>query len=107
MISSTLKVIGCLFAVCFIVHAQNPAQKTQASSISGKVTVKGNGVGGIVVGARPSQSGPAGSVITTTTDQQGIYRLANVPSGQYEVMPAAPQFVLAGQRPAKTLVIGE
>ncbi len=52
MISSTLKVVGCLFVVCLVVNAQNPAQKTRTGSISGKVTVKGNGVAGILVGER-------------------------------------------------------
>ena len=108
MISSTLKVIGCLFTVCLIVHAQNPAQKTQPSSISGKVTLKGNGVAGIVVGARPAQqSGGRRILITATTDQQGNYRLPNVPPGHYEVIPAAPQFVLANQMAVKTLVVGD
>jgi protocatechuate 3,4-dioxygenase beta subunit len=108
MISSTLKIIGCLFAVSFIAHAQNPGQKTQPGSISGKVTIKGNGVAGIVVGARPTrQSGPRRTTLMATTDQQGNYRLANIAPGQYEIIPAAPQFVPAQQAPEKTLVVAE
>jgi protocatechuate 3,4-dioxygenase beta subunit len=109
MISSTLKIIGCLFVVSFIVHAQNPPPKTQPGSISGKVTLKGNGVAGIVVGARlTTQSGPrARSALMTTTDQQGNYRLANVSPGQYELMPAAPQYVLADQVRTNTLIVAE
>lgn len=108
MISSTLKVIGCLFAVCLIVNAQNPVKKIQTASISGKVTLKGNGLAGVPVGARPErQNGPRNSGVTVTTDQQGNYRMSNLVPGEYEVGPAAPQYVVAGDQPNKRFILAE
>jgi hypothetical protein len=107
MISSTVKVAGCLFLFCLMVQAQNPAQKTQTSSVSGKVTVKGSGVSGILVGARTRNSGRPSAPSVTTTDQNGNYRLSNLASGQYEISLAAPQFVLSGTEPMKRVIIGD
>jgi len=110
MISSTLKVAGCLFAVSLIVHAQNPIQKTQSgvSSVSGKITMKGNGVSGILIGARVAQQGPRRvPPVVTTTDQQGNYKLSNLAPGQYEIVTGAPQFVLTSSEPMRRLIIGE
>lgn len=107
MISSTVKVIGCLFAVCLMVHAQTPTHKTSTSSISGKVTLEGSGVPGITVGAHGRQSGRSTNTLVVTTDHQGNYRIANVTPGEYEVMPAAPQYLVGGQTPIKKLIVSE
>lgn len=108
MISSTLKVIGCLFAVCLIVNGQNPVKKIQTGSISGRVTLKGNGLAGILVGARPEhQNGWRNSGATVTTDQQGNYRVSNLMPGEYQVGPAAPQYVVAGTQPNKRFILAE
>jgi hypothetical protein len=69
--------------------------------------MKGNGVAGILVGARPLQSGRAVPGIVVTTDQQGNYRMSNVPPGEYEVVPAAPQFVLPTRQSIKRLIVVE
>ncbi|HET8783399.1 MAG TPA: hypothetical protein VFM63_13325 [Pyrinomonadaceae bacterium] len=107
MISSTLRVAGCLLVVCLIANAQNPAQKTRTSTISGKVTMKGNGVAGILVGVRLPQSGRREAAVVTETDDQGKYRLSNVAPGQYEVLLGAPQYVLSGVDRTKKLIVGE
>jgi hypothetical protein len=110
MISSTPKMVGMigrLFALCLMVHAQTPAQKTNTSTISGKVTYKGNGLPGIAVAARLSRSGNPRNALVVISDQLGNYRITNVAPGQYEVMPAAPQFLLGTQAPIKTLIVGE
>ncbi|HEU4434252.1 MAG TPA: hypothetical protein VFR51_12800 [Pyrinomonadaceae bacterium] len=110
MFSSTLKVAGCLVALCLIVHAQNPAQKAQSgsSSISGKVTMKGSGVPGILIGARQAQQSPRGvPPPIATTDQQGNYKLSNLAPGQYEIVTGAPQFVLTSTEPIRRLIVGE
>ena len=106
MISSALKIVGWLFVACLAVQAQNPTQKTNTSTISGKVTLKGKGLPGIAVGARLHSSGSRNTLIVTT-DQQGLYRIPNVAPGQYVVMPAAPQYLVGGQTPSKTLIVGE
>lgn len=100
-------VIGCLFAVCLTIHAQTPSQKTNTSTISGKVTHKGNGLPGIAVGARLTHSGNPRNSLVVTTDQLGNYRITNVAPGQYEVILAAPQFLLGNQAPTRTLIVGE
>ena len=107
MVSSTLRVIGCLFVVCLIVNAQNPAQKTRPSTISGKVTMKGNGVGGILVGTRLPRSGRRQATVVSMTDDQGNYRLSNVAPGEYEVTLGTPQYVLSGVDRMKRLIVGE
>src|SRR5688572_33326481 len=105
MISSALKIVGWLFVACLAVQAQNPTQKTNTSTISGKVTLKGKGLPGIAVGARLHSSGSRNTLIVTT-DQQGLYRIPNVAPGQYVVMPAAPQYRVGGQTRSKTLIVG-
>ena len=107
MISSTLKVIGWLFVVCLVLHAQNPAEKVRTSSISGKVTHKGNGVAGIYVGARMSRSGSQPAALTATTDEQGNYKIQNVAPGQYEVTLGARLYVPAGIDRMKRLIVRE
>lgn len=108
MISSTFKAAGfVLFACCISVLAQNPARKTATSTISGKITLKGNGLAGISVGAREKSGQRPRPGMTATTDPQGNYRLTNVPPGTYEIMPASSRYVLTGQEAIKTLIIGE
>src|SRR5688572_15889207 len=100
MVSATLKVIGCVFAVCLTVSAQTPAKKTHSGTISGKVTLKGNGLPGVTVGARNTQSSSrANPPVIALTDQEGNYRITNVAPGSYQVISAAPQFVPAGAEP--------
>ncbi|HEX2270020.1 MAG TPA: carboxypeptidase regulatory-like domain-containing protein [Pyrinomonadaceae bacterium] len=109
MISSTFKAAGCLlFAISISVYAQNPVKKPATSTISGKVTSKGAGVAGIVVGAREREStGQEKPALVATTDSQGGYRISNVPPGTYEIVPASTQFVLVGSDSHKRLIVGE
>ena len=106
MTSSTLKIIGCLLVISLIVHAQNQPTKTVPATVSGKVTHKGNGMARIVVGAR-RVNGPAGTVVATT-DEDGNYRMSNIPAGEYEIMPASAQFVMPqGIGRIKRLIVNE
>lgn len=71
-------------------------RKAPTGSIAGRVTVRGKGKAGIVVTLRFD-----GSVYSqqptfkNTTDADGNYRIAEVPAGSYQVMPAAPAYVLS------------
>jgi hypothetical protein len=111
MISSILKMIfSVLFIFCAITAAQSQTAPTkeQTSSISGKVTVGGKGISGVFVGTRPRESRNwQAARYGSTTDPQGNYRISNVPPGTYEVMPTAPQFVVAGQQAMQILMIVE
>jgi len=89
-----------------------PKQPTKASrgSISGRVTIKEKSAMGVVVSLRKSDNtNPFEVALRATTDQDGNYRIANVPPGSYEVMPSAPAFVpsdLKEQR-NKTVLLAE
>src|SRR5215217_8846383 len=89
-----------------------PKQTTKArrGSISGRVTIKEKGAAGVAVLLRKSEfMNPFEPLPRATTDQDGFYRLANVPLGSYEVLPAAPAFVPADTKEArsKTVLVGE
>jgi|KBSSwiStaDraftv2_1062776.scaffolds.fasta_scaffold11027_4 hypothetical protein len=109
MCSSILKTIGCVFVVSLIVHAQPAPKKIPTGSISGKVTVKGKGVAGVSICARPPQSsgGRPDRALVAETDDQGNYRLSNVALGEYEVMPASAQFALIGFETIKRVLLSE
>ena len=75
-------------------NGQSAVDKALTSTISGKVTIGGNGVSGLVVGLATTT--PTGSQITNlsaVTDVDGNYRIKNVPPGTYKVMVAAPAHV--------------
>jgi len=75
-------------------------KKTTPSAITGKVTIKGKGVSGIVVVLNADNRGVSeASNYRATTDQDGNYRISNVPPGSYRVVPDAPSFVLTTGRP--------
>lgn len=109
MISSTFKAAGCLlFIFCISICAQTPAKKTATGTITGKVTLKGEGLAGIIVGARDKETGRQPKPgMKVTTDSEGNYRISNVPPGTYEIGPGSPQFVLAGGRERKSLIVNE
>ncbi len=109
MTSSALKALGCFLlavSVCVIAEAQNEALK-KTGSISGKVTLKGNGVPGITVGAVGNRSNFGRSRFGAVTDSQGNYRISGLPAGTYELTPAAPQFVLASVNSSKNVIVDE
>jgi protocatechuate 3,4-dioxygenase beta subunit len=68
--------------------------KTPPGSISGRITVNGKGVGGMSVGARPSNSFSP-SVISTKaiTDADGNYRINDLGAGSYDITPISPAYV--------------
>lgn len=81
-------------------HAQSSSSKEPAASISGKVTVQGEGVPGVVITLRADEN-PGSRGLTNhrgVTDAKGEYRIANVPPGKYAVIPASAAFVGEDER---------
>src|ERR1700730_951520 len=107
------------FAVVFVlccaqpplcVRAQTTTKKSLRSTIAGKVTIKGKPGAGIIVGVPPADMGyPVQSAYKATTDQDGNYRILDVPAGTYEVMQTSPAFVSSetNNQRGKVLVLGE
>jgi hypothetical protein len=110
MNSSMLQRIGwVLLTFCIPLYTQSqtkPVKKEPAGSISGKVSFKGKGAPGIIVGLRAADPySRQTSFNKATTDQEGNYRITNVPPGTYQVLPAASAFLISGDRGGKTLLI--
>ena len=74
------------------------AKKAPTSTVAGRITIHGKGAAGIVVSIRgldfPTQPTPA---LKATTDLDGNYRIADIPAGNYQVTPLAPQYTAADQ----------
>lgn len=100
MVSSARQAIACIvviFGVAAAAHAQITPSKESGATISGRVTLKGKGMAGIIVTLRGGgdrfrsgreYSGPKG-----VTDDDGNYQIVNVPPGTYRAVPAARAFV--------------
>jgi 5-hydroxyisourate hydrolase-like protein (transthyretin family) len=80
---------GCSFAV-----AQTSTAKEPTSTVSGKVTIKGKPARRVVVAMLLNQRDEGARAFKATTNDEGVYRITNVPVGSYRVTPAAPGFVI-------------
>lgn len=90
------------------VRSQGPVDKAANSTISGKVTVGGKGLPGIVVALAVSdqyRSNFRPTRFRSTTDQDGNYRITNVPPGSYDVIAASPTYVPTEYR--KSLIVNK
>ena len=81
---------------CPPANSQTGPAKTDAdATVSGKITLKGKPAPGVVVGLVRTESAQFDPVFKGTTDQEGKYRITNVPEGAFMIAPAAPAFVIA------------
>jgi carboxypeptidase family protein len=96
-------------SLCAQSTAKQPV-KTPTGSVSGRVTIKERGAAGVTVGLRKTEITMPFDQPTqrATTDQEGFYRITNVPAGNYEVIPSAPAYVMAdGISRTKSVLVGE
>ena len=111
MVSSGRQTICCILLLLSLVisaRSQSAVDKTATSTISGKVTVGGKGLPGVVVGLAISnqfRSNFRSTRFRSTTNEDGNYRITKVPPGTYEVIVASPTYVPTEAR--KSLVIGK
>ena len=112
MVSSTRQAIACIFAIISVAvtaNAQNAPVKEPGATISGTVTIKGKGAPGVIVvmrqGGERSMSGREYSGARGVTDNDGNYRIANVPPGSYRVVTAAKAYVPADEAGREKLLI--
>jgi 5-hydroxyisourate hydrolase-like protein (transthyretin family) len=85
-----------LCCACFCQRANSQTARTDSkATVSGKITLKGKPAPGVVVGLRSSEPAQFDPTFKATTDQDGKYRIAEVPQGKYVIAPVAPTFVIA------------
>ncbi len=105
MVSSNRRVFACILLVLALTSLTH-AQKDQTASINGKVTLKDKGVAGIVVVATEvDYSGGSRSARNRgRTDEDGNYRITNVPPGNYHIYPIAPALVIESGQPNRLAI---
>ncbi|HEV8428317.1 MAG TPA: hypothetical protein VGQ41_10495 [Pyrinomonadaceae bacterium] len=107
---TTLSLPTLLPTLLFAQTTTQQTTKTPRSSVSGRVTIKEKGVGGVMVALRKSEiQMPYEPFQKATTDPDGFYRITNVAPGNYEVVPTVPAFVPADRKDArgKQVLVGD
>ncbi|HEY2963967.1 MAG TPA: carboxypeptidase-like regulatory domain-containing protein [Pyrinomonadaceae bacterium] len=112
MVSSTRQAIAGIlfvFAVSVYAHSQTATVKEPTATVSGKITIKGKGAPGIVVGLRQNTQrySTESTIYRAVTDNDGEYRIVNVPAGNYLVLPFAPVYVSSADRAGKSLIVNK
>lgn len=112
MASSSRQAIACIllvFAVVIDARSQSGAEKRPGATFSGKVTIKGKGAKGIVLGViRIEESSQQPTGHRALTDDQGNYRITNVGPGKYMLTVLAPGLIPAlGTDGKKTFLISK
>ena len=108
---SSRQAIACIllvFGVAISIQSQTVPAKGPTATISGKVTVKGKGVPGLVVMLRSLNAARQNGAYKGVTDEQGNYVISNVSPGNYQAVPIAPAFVYTDDQTAtKNLIINK
>src|SRR6185503_8554020 len=106
MVSSNRRALAYILLVLALASLTH-AQKDQTASISGKVTFKDKGVAGVVVVATvvDYNGGWQRGSNRGRTDEDGNYRINNVPPGNYQIYPVAPALVIDTGQPHQRLAV--
>ncbi|MFN7944174.1 MAG: carboxypeptidase regulatory-like domain-containing protein [Blastocatellia bacterium] len=95
-----LILVAALSGVVTVMTLAQSWPKTATGVITGRVTTGEKAVVGVTVMLTSDQPGrPLNNAppIKSSTDEDGRYRLANVPAGQFRVTVFAPAYVVAGE----------
>jgi len=106
--AQTILCVLLLISPVVSARSQTVIDKTATSTISGKVTVGGKGLQGVVVGlviGDQHSSNLRPTRFKSITDENGNYQITKVPAGTYAVMPASPAYVAIEGR--KSLIVGK
>ena len=108
------------FAILFVILilpvglcAQSTTAQTGRAprgTVSGRITIKDKGAPGVAVGLRKNEVGILDqSFLRGTTDQDGFYRITNVPPGAYDATPSAPAYVVIDSNGGrgKSVIVGD
>src|SRR5437773_4646034 len=96
----------CVFHSSVSGGQSNAGNLSPGGTVSGTVTIKGRPAGGIIVGLRQSQpSSPDTQMLRSKTNQDGAYKVTDVPPGTYEVSLSVPAYVVSDAAQGMTVVI--
>jgi hypothetical protein len=112
MVSSTRQAVAgilVVFTIAVSTYAQTTPVKDPPATITGKVTLKGKGVAGVVIALRKNNEsyGPESYNLRGVTDSDGEYRIADVPAGNYQIIPSAPGFACSVDRNGQNLIVNK
>jgi Carboxypeptidase regulatory-like domain len=95
-----------LFALQSSPAQSTTSQKRPLASISGRITIKAKPAVGVTVGLRRSEPNTNSQLFAgrVTSDQDGNYRITNVPAGRYEVIVSQPGFVQTDPAPGSRMI---
>lgn len=91
------KLLTALVLTCIGVLSAQENPNNKGGSITGRVTIGSKGVAGVTITVTMSGDALSGSGLTlkAITDDEGRYRISNLPARTYYVWPFAPAFVVA------------
>ncbi len=86
---------SCAGATTYSQAPKQAAKKTAPATVSGRVTVGGQGQANVIVGLLANNFSRSAPLHKAITDADGNYRIEGVPAGSYYVTPMASSLVFA------------
>ncbi len=101
-------VVLILCICCCTVRSQTTVPLAQASTVKGHVTLKDQPIAGVTICLRPINSNNARiTAYRGRSDQDGNYRVTNIPNGSYQVTLEAPEFWVIDSPSSRVLILAE